>query len=192
MCSLATSSNIRGTISFEAAAASWMKYLTAWGALIEQAKLTAGDFVIVTAASSSVGIAAFQVAKAVGATVIATTRTRAKRQALIDHGADHVVVTDEHDLVARVAEITRGLGARVVFDPVGGPSFIISCVITSATSGSLAFSTPYWSARSGGGHSYSFSVDEKRSRACSLACRAVSESQMNTLSESAIAASEIC
>jgi NADPH-dependent curcumin reductase CurA len=40
-----------------------MQYLTAWGALIEQAKLTAGDFVVVTAASSSVGIGAFQVAK---------------------------------------------------------------------------------------------------------------------------------
>src|SRR5215467_3936466 len=44
-------------ISFEEAAASWMPYVTAWGALIEQAKLTTGDFVIVTAASSSVGIA---------------------------------------------------------------------------------------------------------------------------------------
>src|SRR5215471_14937247 len=111
-------------ISFEEAAASWMQYVTAWGALVEQAKLTQGDFVIVTAASSSVGIAAFQVARAVGATVIATTRTRAKRQALIDHGADHVVVTDEENLVARVMEITRDVGARVVFDPVGGPSFI--------------------------------------------------------------------
>jgi NADPH:quinone reductase-like Zn-dependent oxidoreductase len=111
-------------ISFEEAAASWMQYVTAWGSLIAQAKLTAGDFVIVTAASSSVGIAAFQSAKAVGATVIATTRTRAKRQALMDHGADHVVVTDEENLVARVREITRGVGARVVFDPVGGPSFI--------------------------------------------------------------------
>src|SRR5262249_30942314 len=111
-------------ISFEEAAASWMQYVTAWGALIEQAKLTASDFVIVTAASSSVGIAAFQVAKAVGATVIATTRTRAKRQGLIDHGADHVVVTDEENLVERVMQITRGVGARVVFDPVGGPSFI--------------------------------------------------------------------
>lgn len=111
-------------ISFEEAAASWMQYLTAWGALIEQAKLAAGDFVIVTAASSSVGIAAFQVAKAVSATVVATTRTRTKRQALIDHGADHVVVTDEENLVERVMDITRGAGARVVFDPVGGPSFI--------------------------------------------------------------------
>jgi NADPH:quinone reductase-like Zn-dependent oxidoreductase len=111
-------------ISFEVAAASWMQYVAAWGALIEQAKLSKGDFVIVTAASSSVGIAAFQIAKAVGATIIATTRTQAKRQALIDHGADHVVVTDEENLVARVMEITRGVGARVVFDPVGGPSFI--------------------------------------------------------------------
>ena len=111
-------------ISFEQAAASWMQYLTAWGALIEQAKLTAGDFVIVTAASSSVGIAAFQIAKAVSATIIATTRTQAKRQSLIEHGADHVVVTDEEDLVARVMELTSGAGARVVFDPVGGPSFI--------------------------------------------------------------------
>ena len=85
-------------ISFERAAASWMQYVTAWGALIEQAKLAARDFVIVTAASSSVGIAAFQIAKAVGATVIATTRTRAKMQSLIEHGADHVVVTDEENL----------------------------------------------------------------------------------------------
>ena len=111
-------------ISFEAAAASWLQYVTAWGALIEQAKLSTGDFVIVTAASSSVGIAAFQIAKAVGATIIATTRTRAKRQALMEHGADHVVVTGEEDLVARVMELTSGVGARVVFDPVGGPSFI--------------------------------------------------------------------
>ena len=111
-------------ISFEVAAASWMQYVTAWGALIEQAKLSTADFVIVTAASSSVGIAAFQIAKAVGATIIATTRTRAKRQSLIEHGADHVVVTDEEDLVARVIELTSGVGARVVFDPVGGPSFI--------------------------------------------------------------------
>ena len=110
-------------ISFEEAAASWMQYVTAWGALVEQAKLTKGDSVIVTAASSSVGIAAFQVAKAMGATSIATTRTRAKRQGLLENGADHVVVTDEEDLVARVMEITNGAGARVVFDPVGGPSF---------------------------------------------------------------------
>lgn len=109
-------------LSFEKAAASWMQYVTAWGALLDQAKLTAGDFVIVSAASSSVGIAAFQIARSVGATVIATTRTNAKAQALIDAGAHHVIATDEGDLAARVKDITGGKGARVVFDPIGGPA----------------------------------------------------------------------
>ncbi|MQB07291.1 NADPH:quinone reductase [Agrobacterium tumefaciens] len=111
------------TLSFEEAAASWMQYVTAWGALIEQAKLSQGEFVIVTAASSSVGLAALQIARQVGATVIATTRTGAKRQALLDAGAHHVIATEEEDLAARVMNITAGAGARVVFDPVGGPSF---------------------------------------------------------------------
>jgi len=110
-------------LSFEEAAASWMQYVTAWGALIEQAKLRQGDFVIVTAASSSVGLAAFQIARMVGATSIAITRTHAKKQALLDAGAAHVIVSDEEDIVERVMTITAGQGARVVFDPVGGPSF---------------------------------------------------------------------
>lgn len=109
-------------LSFEAAAASWMQYITAWGALIEQAGLHAGDTLIVSAASSSVGIAAFQVARSVGATVIATTRTSDKVQALRDAGAHHVIATAEEDLVARVRELTGGRGARVVFDPIGGPA----------------------------------------------------------------------
>jgi NADPH:quinone reductase-like Zn-dependent oxidoreductase len=110
-------------LTFEEAAASWMQYVTAWGALIEQAKLASGDFVIVTAASSSVGLAAFQIARMVGATVIATTRTSAKKQALLEAGAHHVIATQEEDLAARVMEFTGGKGARVVLDPVGGPSF---------------------------------------------------------------------
>jgi NADPH:quinone reductase-like Zn-dependent oxidoreductase len=111
--------NHPANVSFEEAAASWMQYLTACGALVGQAKLTQGDSIIVTAASSSVGIAGFQVAKVVGATVIATTRTAAKPQALLEQGADPVVITC--GLVARVMEITTGAGARVVFDPVGFP-----------------------------------------------------------------------
>ena len=97
-----------------------MQYVTAWGALVEQAKLGERDFVIVTAASSSVGLAAFQIARMVGATVIATTRTGAKRQALIDAGAHYVVATGEEDLVARVMEITDGQGARVVLSAAAG------------------------------------------------------------------------
>ncbi|MCY1287112.1 Quinone oxidoreductase 1 [compost metagenome] len=110
-------------LSFEEVAASWMQYVTAWGALIEQAKLQQGDFVLVTAASSSVGLAAFQMARRVGATAIAITRTRTKKQALLDAGAAHVIVSDEEDIVERVMALTDGQGARVVFDPVGGPSF---------------------------------------------------------------------
>ncbi|QFY60454.1 zinc-dependent alcohol dehydrogenase family protein [Rhizobium grahamii] len=109
-------------LSFEQAAASWMQYVTAWGALIEQARLSTKDFVVVSAASSSVGIAAFQIARSVGATVIATTRTSAKAEALRDAGAHHVIATAEEDLPARVMEITEGKGARVVFDPIGGPA----------------------------------------------------------------------
>ncbi|WP_426410767.1 zinc-dependent alcohol dehydrogenase family protein [Bradyrhizobium ganzhouense] len=109
-------------LTFAQAAASWMQYVTAWGALIDQAKLKADDDVIVTAASSSVGTAAFQVARAVGARVIATTRTSAKSKALLDAGAHCVVATAEEDLVSRVMEITSGKGARVGFDPIGGPA----------------------------------------------------------------------
>ncbi|MBO1358278.1 zinc-dependent alcohol dehydrogenase family protein [Acetobacter sacchari] len=112
-------------LSFTQAAASWMMYVTAWGALIEQAKLTSEDFVIVSAASSSVGIASFQIAHAVGAKIIATTRSSVKRQALLDAGADHVIATAEEDLVTTVMALTKGKGARVVFDPIGGPEIAI-------------------------------------------------------------------
>jgi NADPH:quinone reductase-like Zn-dependent oxidoreductase len=112
-------------LTFEQAAASRMMYITAWGALIEQAKLKANDFVIVSAASSSVGIAALQIAHVVNAKVIATTRTNAKAQALRDAGADFVIATEEENLVARVKEITNNQGARVVFDPTGGPNIAI-------------------------------------------------------------------
>jgi NADPH:quinone reductase-like Zn-dependent oxidoreductase len=109
-------------LTFEQAAASWMQYVTAWGALIAQAKLNADDFVIISAASSSVGVAAIQLARSVGATVIATSRTSAKAQPLRDAGAHHVIATSEEDLAARVSEVTNGKGARVVFDPIGGPA----------------------------------------------------------------------
>lgn len=99
----------------------WMQYLTAYGALIDIGQLRKGDFVLVTAASSSVGLAAIQTTKAEGATSIATTRKREKRDELLAAGADHVIVTEEEDLVSRVREITNGTGARIIFDPIAGP-----------------------------------------------------------------------
>jgi NADPH:quinone reductase-like Zn-dependent oxidoreductase len=102
-------------------AAIWMQYVTAYGALIAVAHLAKGDFVVITAASSSVGIAAIEIAKAEGAISIATTRKSNKKAELLSLGADHVIATEEEDLVARVKEITGGKGARVIFDPVAGP-----------------------------------------------------------------------
>jgi NADPH:quinone reductase-like Zn-dependent oxidoreductase len=102
-------------------AAMWMQYLTAWGGLISVGKIKKGDFVIISAASSSVGIAAIQIAKEEGVSSIATTRTSKKREELHELGADHVIATAEEDLITRVREITAGKGARVIFDPVAGP-----------------------------------------------------------------------
>ena len=102
-------------------AAIWMQYLTAWGALVHLGKVTKGDFVLLPAASSSVGLAAIQIVKDAGATAIAATRTSKKKKELLELGADDVIVTDEEDLPARVKEITGGKGARIIFDPVAGP-----------------------------------------------------------------------
>jgi NADPH:quinone reductase-like Zn-dependent oxidoreductase len=109
-------------LSWVEAAAVWMQYMTAYGALIDIAKLKSGETVMIPAASSSVGLAAIQIAKRVGATPVALTRGRSKQQALKGAGAAHVIVTDEQDLVAETRAITGGKGAGVVFDPVGGPT----------------------------------------------------------------------
>ncbi len=109
-------------LSWEEAAAIWMQYLTAYGALIDIAKLRDGETLLIPAASSSVGIAAIQIANMVGATPIALTRKHDKRNALLKLGAKHVIATEEQDLVAEVGRLTGGKGARVVFDPVGGPT----------------------------------------------------------------------
>ena len=74
-------------LSYEQAASIWMQYMTAYGALIDIAHLAAEDAVVITAASSSVGLAAIQIARHVGATPIATTRTGAKALSL-NYGSD--------------------------------------------------------------------------------------------------------
>lgn len=102
-------------------AAIWMQYLTAYGALIDIAHVTKGDFVLIPAASSSVGIAAIEIVRAEGGIPIATTRKTDKKAELAKLGARHVIATEEEDLVTRVRAITGGKGARVIFDPVSGP-----------------------------------------------------------------------
>jgi NADPH:quinone reductase-like Zn-dependent oxidoreductase len=99
-------------------------------------KVAAGDFVIITAASSSVGLAAIQIVKAQGGISIATTRTSAKKDQLLALGANHVIVTEEEDLVARVQSIAAGKGARIVIDPVGG-DYINTLAQATANGGTI-------------------------------------------------------
>lgn len=125
------------SLSFEQGTSIWMQYLTAYGALIQQGKLAKGDFVLITAASSSVGIAAIEIAKAEGALSIATTRTSMKKAELLALGADYVIATDEEDLAARVREITGGAGTRIAFDPVAGKG--LDAIAAAASASGIIF-----------------------------------------------------
>ena len=102
------------------AASAWGQYLTAYFAFVDLAALKPGQSVLITAATGGAGLGAIQMAKLLGATTIATTRTQAKRGALTKVGADHVIVTREEEFVSRVKEITGGKGADVIFDSVAG------------------------------------------------------------------------
>lgn len=124
-------------LSFEDAAAAWMQYLTAYGALVELARIGTGDAVVIPAASSSVGLAAIQITRRAGATPIALTRSSSKAKKLLEAGAAHVIATAEEDLVARIGEITNGRGAQVTFDPVGGKTFAL--LAEAAAPNSLMF-----------------------------------------------------
>lgn len=108
-------------LSWEEAAATWMMFVTAYGALVDIAKTEPGDVVLIRAASSSVGLAAIQIVNMLGGVSIALTRGGSKRNTLLAAGAQHVIATEEQDLVAEVMKITDGKGARIAFDPVGGP-----------------------------------------------------------------------
>ncbi len=110
---------IPAELSLIDAAASWMMYSTAY-ALVDIAHLCSGDTIVINAASSSVGIAALQIANRHGAIPIAITRGRSKVAALKDLGAAHVIISDEEDVAARVLEITDGNGARLAFDALAG------------------------------------------------------------------------
>ena len=112
--------SIPENLSSAEGAAIWMQYCTAYGALVPLGKVSRGDSVIITAASSSVGVAAIQIVKAEGGTSIVVTRTSAKKERLLALGADHVIVTNEEDVATRVDEITGGERARLVFDAIGG------------------------------------------------------------------------
>ncbi|MDT8311697.1 MAG: zinc-dependent alcohol dehydrogenase family protein [Methylophaga sp.] len=108
-------------LSTEQAAAVWMQYLTAWGALIDLGHLSQHQVLLIPAASSSVGLAAIQIANQVGAVPVAITRSAEKVDLLKQHGAVHVIVSESQSIPEQVMAITGGAGADMVFDPVAGP-----------------------------------------------------------------------
>ncbi|MEV0030225.1 zinc-dependent alcohol dehydrogenase family protein [Nocardia sp. NPDC050793] len=103
------------------AAALWVAYSTAYGALVEKAAMRPGHHVLITAASSAVGLAAIQIANQIGAIPLAVTRSAAKKRALLAAGAAAVIVTDHDDVVEATHRYTNGAGADIVLDSVMGP-----------------------------------------------------------------------
>src|SRR6202023_2980335 len=94
---------------------------TAYFALLELADLKRDQHVVITAASSSMGIAAIQMAKAIGAKSIAVTRSESKKEALLGVGAHQVIIAGREDVQEAILELTEGLGAEVIYDAVAGP-----------------------------------------------------------------------
>lgn len=112
-------------VPLDVAAALGLVYQTSWFALKERAYLKPGEIVLVLGAAGGVGMAAVQLAKAMGAkTVIAGVRGDANRQAALKMGADHVIDLSQPNLRDalrdQVQALTGGHGADVVIDPVGG------------------------------------------------------------------------
>jgi NADPH2:quinone reductase len=111
-------------ISFDAGAALPMNYLTVHFGLVRRGRLRAGETVLVHGAAGGVGSAAVQVAKALGARVIAVVSSAAKRRIAEQAGADDVILAE--GFLAAVKALTGGRGVDVVLDPVGGDRFIDS------------------------------------------------------------------
>jgi NADPH:quinone reductase-like Zn-dependent oxidoreductase len=106
-------------LSFEEAAAVPLTFMTAWHALVQRANVRPGETVLVHAAGSGVGVAAVQIAKLLGARVIATAGSDAKLEKAKGLGADEVVNYEKQDFSKEVRRITERKGADVVFEHVG-------------------------------------------------------------------------
>lgn len=108
-------------VSFEAAAATPLTYLTVMHALVDRAALRAGETLLVLGAAGGVGVAATQIGKMLGARVIAAASSPEKLEFCKQNGADLGIDYAREDLKERTKALTDGAGANVVFDAVGGP-----------------------------------------------------------------------
>jgi len=107
-------------MSSEEAAGFFIPFQTAWVGLVQRARLTETDTLLVLGASGSSGSAAVQLAKALGARVIAVAGGPQNVAFCEELGADAVIDRHSEDITARVLELTDGNGVAVVYDPVGG------------------------------------------------------------------------
>ena len=108
------------SMSFDQAAGFAVTYGTSYYALKQRAQLQAGETVLVLGAAGGVGIATIQIAKAMGATVIAAASTEEKLDFACEAGADMRINYSTEDLKEKVKELTKGKGADIIYDPVGG------------------------------------------------------------------------
>ncbi|GII92547.1 zinc-dependent alcohol dehydrogenase family protein [Sinosporangium siamense] len=115
----------------------WMQYLTAYYPMKELFPLSEGDWVFITAASGGTGLGMIRMAKALGARVIASTRTSEKREFLLKEGADATVATAEENVTEALMAITGGEGVRLVSDGISG-GFVAEYVDALAVGG-IAF-----------------------------------------------------
>ncbi|KAI8143344.1 hypothetical protein BJV82DRAFT_612414 [Fennellomyces sp. T-0311] len=113
-------------VSYETAAAIGIQALTAWTLVRESYPVQKGDYILVHAAAGGVGLLLCQLGRYLGAKVIGTVSTAEKAVLARENGADYVINYSEEDVVAKVNEITNGLGCHGVFDGVGKSTWDIS------------------------------------------------------------------
>ena len=111
---------LKGNMSFEQAAGFALTYGTSYYGLKQRARLVAGETVLVLGAAGGVGVATIQLAKAMGANVIAAASNDTKLDFAEEAGADLRINYTNENLKERVKELTNGQGADVIYDPVGG------------------------------------------------------------------------
>lgn len=110
-------------MDFTTAAAFSMTYGTSMHALKQRGNLQAGETLLVLGASGGVGLAAVEIGKAMGATVIAAASSAQKLEVAKAAGADHLINYSEQSLKDELKTLTKGQGVDVIYDPVGGPLF---------------------------------------------------------------------
>ena len=111
-------------------------FFTVWSNVFDRVKLQAGETLLVQGGTSGIGVTAIQMAKALGATVIATAGSDEKCQACIRLGADHAINYKTHDFVAEIKKLASG-GVNVILDMVAG-SYVAREIECLAEDGRLA------------------------------------------------------